>query len=162
MQGNGVHKKGLTFEAITTWVGSLSSLLLHTGAFIAAFIVAILGYAEWDTVLLVLTTAVSLEAIYLAIFIQMTVNRHQKELQEVSEDVEDIQEDIEDISEDVEDLGKDVEDIQENIEDMSEEEQSELQAEEERKNRQLSTMEQLSNDVRRVLEDLEALKKEQK
>lgn len=45
--------------------------------------------------MLILTTAVSLEAIYLAIFIQMTVNRTSESLEEVEEDIEDLQEDIE-------------------------------------------------------------------
>lgn len=50
---------------------------------------------------MILTTAVSLEAIYLAIFIQMTVNRTTESLAGVEEDIDDIQEDIDDIQEDV-------------------------------------------------------------
>ena len=41
--------------------------------------------------MLILTTIVSLEAIYLSIFIQMSVNHHSYRLDEVSEDIEDIQ-----------------------------------------------------------------------
>lgn len=55
--------------------------------------------------MLFLTTIVSLEAIYLAIFIQMTVNRNTEELQEVGQDIDEIQEDIDEIQEDVDDIG---------------------------------------------------------
>ena len=99
------------FEALTTWVGSVPSLVIHTLAFIGAFIIAGIGWVPWDSVLLIVTTIVSLEAIYLSIFIQMTVNRHARDLQEVSEDVEEIQEDIEEISEDVEEIQEDVEEM---------------------------------------------------
>jgi len=77
--------------------------------------------------LLILTTIVSLEAIYLSIFIQMSVNRQAKRLREVSEDiveiqedVEEIQEDVEEIQEDVEGIEKDIDEIQEDVEDINE------------------------------------------
>jgi uncharacterized protein YoxC len=122
------------FELLTSWVGSIPSLIAHTIAFASAFLVALLGYAPWDMVLLVVTTVVSLEAIYLAIFIQMTVNRQARELKDVSEDVEEIskdveeisedvveiQEDVEEMSQDVEEIGEDVEEIQADVEEMSE------------------------------------------
>lgn len=146
----------LLFEQLTVWIGSVTSLFIHSLIFLGCFFVALLGWVPWETMLLVLTTLVSLEAIYLSIFIQMTVNRHQKELEEVSEDVEDIQEDIQEISEDVEDLGDDVEDIQEDIQELTEDEESE----EERKKKQMVSLEQLTNDIQRVLKDLETLKKQ--
>ena len=68
-------------------------------------------------VLLILTTVVSLEAIYLSIFIQMTVNQHAEELEEVSEDIEEIQEDVGEIQKDVDEIQEDVEGIQEEIQD---------------------------------------------
>lgn len=108
------------FERLTAWVGSIPSLMLHTLVFAASFAVAFLGWAAWDTVLLLVTTIVSLEAIYLAIFIQMTVNRQARELHEVSEDVEDIQEDVQEISKDVEEIQEDVEEISEDVEDIQE------------------------------------------
>lgn len=141
-------------ERFTYWIGSVPSLVLHTFAFVAFFVAAASGFASLDFVLLVLTTVVSLEAIYLAIFIQMSVNRHAKELEEVSEDVEDIQEDIEEISEDIEEVQKDVDEIQEDIEDISEDE-----AEEERKRKQTVTLETMTKDIQRLLSDLEHLKK---
>lgn len=56
--------------------------------------------------MLVLTTIVSLEAIYLAIFIQMTVNRSVESLREVEEDIEELAEDVEEIAEELEEEEK--------------------------------------------------------
>ncbi len=86
-------------------------MFVHTILFVASFGAAFLGVVPFDRMLLVVTTVVSLEAIYLSIFIQMTVNRHAREIKEVGEDVEDIQENIEEISEDVEDIQEDIEEI---------------------------------------------------
>ena len=94
----------------TKWIGSVASLVIHTILFTGAFLLILAGF-DRDTILLVVTTIVSLEAIYLSIFIQMTVNRHTEELHDVSEDVEEIQKDVDEIQEDVEDLGEDVEEI---------------------------------------------------
>lgn len=107
-------------ERLTTWIGSVPSLVVHTFLFGTTFLVAAVGLAPWDSVLLVVTTIVSLEAIYLAIFIQMSVNRAQQSLAEVEADVAGIEEDIEEISEDIEGIEKDVADIEENIDDISE------------------------------------------
>jgi len=56
---------------------------------------------------------VSLEAIYLSIFIQMSVNRTKESLASVEKDIDEIQEDVDDIQEDVEDIQEDVEDLNE-------------------------------------------------
>ncbi|MCL4365829.1 hypothetical protein M1437_01220 [Patescibacteria group bacterium] len=77
---------------ITDWVGTPASLIVHTMFFAGVFLLRIFGITT-DYLLLILTTAVSLEAIYLSIFIQMTVNRNTESLEEVEEDIEDIQED---------------------------------------------------------------------
>ncbi|MBV9349747.1 MAG: DUF1003 domain-containing protein [Patescibacteria group bacterium] len=142
-------KKMQLFEHVTTWIGSVPSLVLHTLFFVGSFIAGILHLADWNTVLLVLTTLVSLEAIYLSIFIQMTVNRHAEELEDVSEDIDEIQEDIDEIQEDVDE-------IQGDVEELSEEDEAEMNG---RAKEQVS-LEQLTQDVRRVLEDLETLKKQ--
>jgi uncharacterized membrane protein len=63
----------------TRWVGSTQSLLVHTVLFLVAFILVAVGVPV-DRVLLVLTTIVSLEAIYLSIFIQMSVNRSERRI----------------------------------------------------------------------------------
>jgi|SRR3989344_866657 len=94
----------------TRWIGSIPSLVAHTILFVGAFVMTWLGF-DLDRVLLVLTTIVSLEAIYLAIFIQMTINRTTAQLEEVEEDIEEISEDIGVIQENVEDIQEDVEEI---------------------------------------------------
>jgi uncharacterized protein YoxC len=106
-------------EKASQWIGSTSSLLAHTFLFLLSFILIIFGVPS-DRVLLILTTIVSLEAIYLAIFIQMTVNKNTESLEEVEEDLDEIQEDIDEIQEDVEDIQEDVDDIQESHEDLAE------------------------------------------
>lgn len=96
---------------ITTWIGTPWSIVVHTILFIGIFGLGYLGF-DTDKILLILTTAVSLEAIYLSIFIQMTVNRTTASLEEAKEDIEDIAEDVEDLGEDVEDISEDIEEIQ--------------------------------------------------
>ena len=78
----------------TRWIGSINSILVHTALFLLSFLLMVFG-VNVDRVLLVLTTVVSLEAIYLAIFIQMTVNRNTARLRAVSRDIDEIQEDVE-------------------------------------------------------------------
>ena len=95
MEKNNTQKKikieergiGATF---TKWIGSPASLVVHTLFFASAFILGIAG-VPWDRVLLVLTTIVSLEAIYLSIFIQMSVNRNTESLRDVEENLDEIQ-----------------------------------------------------------------------
>ncbi|PIZ99565.1 MAG: hypothetical protein COX77_01085 [Candidatus Komeilibacteria bacterium CG_4_10_14_0_2_um_filter_37_10] len=105
------HKSISLSEKVTAWVGSTTSLIIHSILFALSFILIILG-VETDQVLLVLTTIVSLEAIYLSIFIQMTVNRNTASLQDVEEDINEIQEDVEEVQKDVEEISEDVEEIQ--------------------------------------------------
>ncbi len=153
-------------ERITTWVGSVPSLITHSCVFTGFFVLSFMGFLAWDLMFLILTTIVSLEAIYLAIFIQMTVNRQAKELEEVSEDIDEIQEDIEEIQEDVDEIQEDVEEItedveemQEDVEEIAEEDLAEERAEEERKKNQAQTLDALTKDVRKLLEELESLKR---
>jgi peptidoglycan hydrolase CwlO-like protein len=135
-------------EKLISNIGSVTSLIIHTIVFAASFLLTAFGIVALDLMLLVLTTVLSLEAIYLAIFIQMTVNRQGQELAEVSEGVEDLQEDIEEIQ-------KDVGEIQEDVEEINDEDETEGQHEE----KQTAALEQLTRDVRRLLDDLEQLKK---
>lgn len=94
--GNG-HRKLSALEKIsiklTKWIGTPVSLIIHTLLFAGIFALRHFFGVSTDYILLILTTAVSLEAIYLSIFIQMTVNRNTESLEEVEEDIEDIQED---------------------------------------------------------------------
>lgn len=105
--------------SLTKWVGSVWSLIVHTFLFIGAFLLVLEG-APLDRVLLILTTIVSLEAIYLSIFIQMSVNHHSRALANVEKDIDEIQEDVEEIAEDVEDIQEAHEEIQEDIEEIQE------------------------------------------
>jgi len=163
-------------ERIVAAIGSTRSLLVHTGIFAVSFLTALVGLIEWDRMLLILTTLVSLEAIYLSLLIQITVNRHTQSLKEVEEDIEEIQEDVEELGEDMEDIQEDLEEISEDIEEISEdieeiqEDVEELNVEDDdeptaktsktksKKPTKAETLEQLTKDVQRVLKDLEALK----
>jgi low affinity Fe/Cu permease len=86
----------------TNWIGTPGSILVHTLIF-ALFTTLVLKGVDFNRVMLIWNTSVSLEAIYLALFIQMTVNRHTESLEDLEEEVEDISEDIEDIQEDEKD-----------------------------------------------------------
>ena len=111
-----MRKKIETFsEKITNWIGSVQSIVFHTIFFGVAFALRFFGVSSSD-ILLALTTLVSLEAIYLAIFIQMTVNKQIKELEEVSEHIDEIQEDIDEIQEDIEDIEEEDNDEDEMLE----------------------------------------------
>jgi low affinity Fe/Cu permease len=95
------RKKHTSLERLaikaTHWVGTTQSLIAHSAFFVIVFILTpIIGFTN---VLLILTTVVSLEAIYLSIFIQMSINRHGEKLKDLHEDVEDLQEDMEDLQE---------------------------------------------------------------
>jgi len=148
----------------TKWVGSTNSLLVHTALFITAFTLYFYGF-NLDDILLVLTTIVSLEAIYLSIFIQMSVNRQarklhavardvgeiQEDVDEIQKDVDEIQKDVDDIQEDVDEIQKDVDDIQEDVEDIQEED------EEEKKNDEM--MNRIENTLGKLIEEVMDLKK---
>lgn len=103
----------------TGYIGSPASLIIHTIFFIGIFSLALFG-VTFEQILLILTTLVSLEAIYLAIFIQISVNQQALQLQAVSEDVEEISEDVDEISRDIDDIQEDVEDLAEEVEEISE------------------------------------------
>jgi peptidoglycan hydrolase CwlO-like protein len=110
-----------TADKATKWIGSTTSLIVHTILFIFSFVVPFTKLITFEQMLLILTTLVSLEAIYLAIFIQMSVNKNSQDIEIIQEDVGEIQEDIEDIQEDIGEIEKDVDEIQEDIEDIEEE-----------------------------------------
>lgn len=155
-------------ERFSRWIGSVASLIVHTVVFLSAFLVAAFGLVPWDTILLVVTTLVSLEAIYLAIFIQMSVNRAQQSLSEVEADVAGIEEDIGEISEDIEGIEKDVAEIEENIEGVSEDleelqedldELTEVETKDTtRKQKQEVTLSEITSTLQKLIADIEHLK----
>lgn len=144
-------KNPTKFEALavkaTRWIGTPSSLAIHTILFGGAFLLAFFG-ADIEKILIVLTTIVSLEAIYLAIFIQMSVNRSMESLQEVEEDIEEIQEDIDEIQEDVGEIQEDVDEIQE---DSEEDEKGDKVVRE--------TLSHINEDLERIVSQVEFLNK---
>ena len=103
---------------VTKWIGSTSSVVLHTILFVISFTLPYLGLVTFERMLLFLTTIVSLEAIYLSIFIQMSINMSNQNIEIMQEDIEEISEDIEEIGEDIDELGEDIEEISEDIEEI--------------------------------------------
>ena len=141
-----LHKAALS---VTRWIGSPQSIVVHTIVFVLSFGVAFAGLLPFDRMLLILTTILSLEAIYLALFIQMTVNHTTASVEAVSEDIEEIQEDVEEIQ-------KDVDELQEDVEEMSEEEIEE----EKREADHQKALDTIQQDLRKLLADIERLKVE--
>jgi len=144
-----IWKAALT---LTRWIGSPGSLIIHSFVFFGCFLAVHFNLIEFEEMLLVLTTIVSLEAIYLSIFIQMTINYTTQELEDISEDVEEMQEDIGELQEDVEDISEDVEEI-------TEEEEAEEKQREERRAEQRKTLTDIQADLRRLMQDITKLQK---
>ena len=113
------ERKGHFLEKIshkfTRWIGTPASIIVHTILFVGFFGLEWLGFS-FDNILLFLTTLVSLEAIYLAIFIQMSVNRSFTSLNAVEADIDKIQDEVKDLGVDVEEISVDIDKIQESDE----------------------------------------------
>jgi septal ring factor EnvC (AmiA/AmiB activator) len=105
--------------AIIRWTGTPWAILVHTLIFASFFGFIFLG-VDSDSIMLILTTAVSLEAIYLSLFIQMSVNKNTESLSEVEEDLDKTQEDVEDIEGALITVASSVKEIEEDVEDISE------------------------------------------
>ena len=146
-------------DGLMWWIGSIPSLIIHSFIFISAFLLPLFGLVAFDKMLLVLTTVLSLEAIYLAIFIQMSVNRSQEHIEDLKEDVNEIQEDIEDIQEDIEEISEDIDDIQEDIEDIAEDEDDEDHNERARNVMLKSNVSSNKNDIKAMREVIANLQK---
>ncbi len=163
------HKKILNTtetiaERFTSWLGSTTSIVVHTIVFIAAFALVLFG-APLNSVLLILTTAVSLEAIYLALFIQMSVNKNTKSLADVEEDIEEIAEDVEGIEKDIDEIQEDVEGIEKDIDEIQEDVDEIEKDEDENDLHDAATMKTLNllqSDMKKLMEDLQALKEQKK
>ncbi|MBP7770671.1 MAG: DUF1003 domain-containing protein [Candidatus Pacebacteria bacterium] len=147
-------------SSVTRWVGSPQSVVIHSLLFAGSFAMAFVGWVDTDRMLLILTTIVSLEAIYLSLFIQMTVNYQQASLEEVEHDIDEIQEDIDEIQEDVDEIAEDVDEIAEDVDEIAEgvEEMSEEDKEEEaREAAQHKTLEEIRSSLGALMKDLEHL-----
>lgn len=136
--------------SITRGIGSVPSIIIHTLLFIGAFLMVFFGF-DFDRVLLIVTTIVSLEAIYLSIFIQLSVNYQARALENVEKDIDEIQEDVEEIAEDVGEIAEDVEDIQEAHEEIAEDiEEIQKDVDEIQKD-----VDEIQEDVDEIQEDVE-------
>ncbi len=166
-------QKNVSLRA-TEWIGTTGSLVVHTVLFTVAFALPFFGFPI-DQILLVLTTVVSLEAIYLAIFIQMSVNRHNKNLEEVSKDIDEIQEDVEEITTDVDEVSKDIDEIQEDVDEISKDideiqedvdeiskDIDEIQEDEEMEVHTKTTLEKIEQGIKQLSIEIEKLKAEGK
>ncbi|MEO5646011.1 MAG: hypothetical protein ABIO57_03005 [Candidatus Paceibacterota bacterium] len=162
-------------ENATKWLGSTSSLIFHTILFIVSGSLPFFG-VPFESVLLVVTTAVSLEAIYMNIFIQMAVNKNTADIEEIQEDVDEIQEDIEEIGEDVDEIQKDVDEIQEDVEGIEkdvdeiqkdvdeiqediEEDQEEALQEQTQQQKEFVALESIQEILTKLQKEIEQLKK---
>ena len=140
-----ISSSKLAFK-MTRWIGSTNSLYVHTVLFILSFVATLTGFVSWDKMLLIVTTIVSLEAIYLAIFIQMSVNLASASIEGVEHDIDEIQEDVGEIQEDIDEL-------QEDVEEMTEEEKEDEAAEAV----QQKTLADIQADLRKLVQDIEKL-----
>ncbi|OGZ19207.1 MAG: hypothetical protein A2494_01540 [Candidatus Lloydbacteria bacterium RIFOXYC12_FULL_46_25] len=175
------HDSALEAFAVnaTKYIGSTTSLLLHSFFFIGIFSLQWFGFS-FERIMLILTTVVSLEAIYLSIFIQLTINRQSRQIEEVSEDVEEIQEDVEEISKDLDEIQEDVEEIQEdtkeinadvegiqehiesieeNVEDLSEELEKDDATDAAERNADMQKINKIENVLEELLQEVKKLKK---
>ena len=98
-------------NSLIAWVGTKQSLIVHTIFFIFMMCLPLFGVSA-ASAMLFLTTVVSLEAIYLNIFIQMGVNRGADEQQQTRIVLSSVQETIEDIGDDVQEIMEDDENEQ--------------------------------------------------
>lgn len=152
-------RKIRVIEHIVGAMGSIPSLVVHTLIFIGFFLAVWIDILDLDSMLLILTTLVSLEAIYLSLLIQMTVNENTRALREVEVDIDEIQEDVEELGEDIEDIQEDIEEISEDIDEIQEDVEEMQEEEETQPITKADTLEKLTDDVRQILKDLEEFKK---
>ena len=147
-----------TAISITRWIGSPTSVIVHTILFVGCFFAVAEEWIQFEEMLLLLTTIVSLEAIYLSIFIQMTINYTTQELRAVGEDIEELQEDVGEIQEDMGEIQENVGELQEDVEEISEdvEEMSEEDGEDAA---QKKTLTDIQADLKKLMHDIEKLQK---
>lgn len=107
--------KKFELQKIISSVGTFRSLILHSVFFIVMLTLPFFG-VDPTLSLLILTTVVSLEAIYLNIITLMGVNRHADEQAKTHAVLTTLEETIDDVQETIEDVQETVEDVQETIE----------------------------------------------
>lgn len=145
-------------ETATKSVGSITSLLLHSIVFLLAFSLPLFGVST-EKMLLVLTTFLSIEAIYLAILIQMTVNKNTADIEVIQEDVGEIQEDIEEIEKDVDEIQEDIDEIQEDVEGIEEDNDKEIEKDRKEQEYEVSLLTNIQATLMELQKEIEQLKK---
>ncbi len=138
----------------TRWVGSASSIVLHTILFVGSFSIGYFGFVSWDRILLVMTTVVSLEAIYLSIFIQMSLNFANQTIEAVEEDIDEIQKDVDEIQKDVDVIQEDMDELQEDVEEISEADEADVT----REAAQSAALDAIRQGLSKLAEDIERFK----
>ena len=108
-------------DKATKWVGSTASLVVHTILFTASFLSHWIFGFDFDSVLLIVTTIVSLEAIYISIFIQRAVNQQGQRLIDVEEDIAEVDRALDDVEEALDDVEEALDEVEETLTEQEEE-----------------------------------------
>lgn len=148
------QRKRTVTEKVIHWIGTPHSLVFHSILFIGFFLAPFIFRFSFDLMLLILTTIVSLEAIYLAIFIQHSVNAQSVRLDDVEESLDDVEENLDDIEESIDDVEENLDDLEESIDDFGENFTSGKQA----KNHTASTQ-KLEKTLEQIILELKDVKK---
>lgn len=108
-------------------LGTIQSVVIHSIIFASFYCSAWIFPSQSDHIISLFTNLLSIEAIYLSVFIQLSVNRNNEHVEQIKEDVSELNENIDDIAEDmselnenVDDIAEDVSEINENIDDIAE------------------------------------------
>lgn len=107
-------------DSFGRWIGSNASIIFHTIFFVGCLLAPLVFAISSDSILLILTTLVSLEAIYLAIFIQRSVNEQSVRLTEVEESIDDVEEALDDVEEALDDVEEALDEVEEGLDDVEE------------------------------------------
>lgn len=92
----------------TQWLGTPISLIIHTIFFAFMLSWCVIDPKHRETLLLVFTLIVSLEAIYQMIFLQMTANIQAIQLTQVKSTMEEVQESVDSVQESVEEVKEEI------------------------------------------------------
>ena len=133
-------------DKVTAWVGSTSSIVIHTFIFVAAFLSHWIFNWDFPSILLIVTTIVSLEAIYISIFIQRSVNLQAIRLIDVEESIDDVEEALDDVEEALDDVEESLSDKEDEADEISAETLRQLER----------PMEELAGQMRELLKEFKS------
>jgi septal ring factor EnvC (AmiA/AmiB activator) len=146
MQGNIIDKIS---DKVMSWVGTTNSIVFHTIFFVFVFASHWVFGWSFDTILLALTTLVSLEAIYLAIFIQRAVNQQSIRLDEVEETLDDVEDSIDDVEEALDDVEESLTETEGDIADIASHTVKQME----------QPLDEVMAELRKILEEFKATSK---